>query len=130
MANSLVKFSNKVRSGNQRLWWGRAEHDGLPYRGAFAPLMPEAEYEQRVVRVADFRNNFFDVTDEGENRLYVEVMECCANGWFALHHIERFWRGTTRHYLEWLEYYLEDGTRTPYLSPGMTEVGHGSANRG
>lgn len=124
-ASSLVKFANKISSNGKKLWWNRADIDGLPFRGAFAPLMPEEEYQERVVRIADFRNGFFDVNKPEENKLYCEVMECCANGWFQLRHQVFFWNNTTRHYIEWMEYYLEDGTRTPYTTNGMWELGNG-----
>lgn len=86
--------------------------------------MPEEEYEARVVKISDFRNAFFDVLVPAENQLYCEVLECCGNGWFQLVHLERFWRDTTRHYIEWFEYYLEDGTRTPFMSGGQMEYGN------
>jgi hypothetical protein len=90
--------------------------------------MPEEEYETRAVRVADYRNAFFDVTDPAENKLYQEVMECCANGWFYLSFIDRFWNKTTKHYVEWVEYYMEDGSRFPYvMSQGFTEVPDGGS---
>jgi hypothetical protein len=124
MPSSLVKFSNRTHSAGQRLWWGRSSVDGLPFRGPTAPVLPEDEYEARVVKVSDFRNAFFDVTVPRENKLFCDVMECCGNGWFQLFYLERFWRGTTKHYVEWFEYYLEDGTRTPFLSDKTVELGH------
>jgi hypothetical protein len=127
MPSSLVKFSNRTTSAGRNLWWNRAEIDGLPFRGPFAPIMPEEEYEARVVRVADARNAFFDVTDAQENKLYLDVLECVFNGWFQMIHLERFWRQTTLHYVEWVEYYLEDGTRTPY-SGQIMELTHGQQN--
>ncbi len=125
MPSSLIKFSNRTRSGNSNLWWQRSDVDGLPFRGPYAPIMPEAEYEARVVRVADARNAFFDVSVPGQNKLYLDVLECCANGWFRLVHLERFWRETTQHYVEWFEYYLEDGTRTPFANAQIMELAHG-----
>ena len=126
MPSSLIKFANKTSSNGKRLWWNRADIDGLPYRGPYAPIMPEEEYEARVVRIADFRNGFFDVNVPEENKLYCEIMECCANGWFQLRHQVFFWQDTTKHYIEWMEYYLEDGTRTPFTSNGIMEMGHGA----
>lgn len=123
MTSSLVKYANRRTSGGKRLFWDRVQADGAPFRGPFPPLMPEEEYEARAVRVADFRNAFFDVTDPAENKDFQDVMECCVNGWFYLAHIERFWAGTTKHYVEWMEYYMEDGSRTPFsLSQGFMEV--------
>lgn len=125
-ASSLVKFANRTKSGNRNLYWGRADIDGLPFRGQYAPIMPEDEYQDRVVRIADFRNGFFDVNDPQQNKLYCDIMECCANGWFQLRHQIFFWNDTTKHYVEWMEYYLEDGSRTPFTSNGIMELGHGA----
>jgi len=134
MPSSLVKFSNRTRaSGGRHLHWNRLEFDGLPFRGDMAPIMPEEEYEARAVRISDFRNGFFDVQDAQENKWYCDVMECCFNGWFKLWYEEKFWVGpdgkrTTKHYLEWVEYYMEDGTRTPFVTSGMMEMAHGQQN--
>lgn len=123
MPHSLVKYAReKAGSGDQQLFWDRIDADGYPFRGRYAPMMTETEYEARAVRVADYRNGFFDVTDPVQNKQFQEVMECCANGWFFGVYIERFWNHTSKHYMEWVEYYMEDGSRTPYLSPGVTEV--------
>lgn len=117
MASGLVRFADRVTSGKDKLSWQRvvAGADEYPYRGV-APSLREDEYEARTVRVADFRNNFFDVGDAEANRQYRDVMECVANQWFHLIHLERFWvdpdgHRTTCHYVEWIEYYLEDGSR-------------------
>ncbi len=136
MPTSLVRFSDRLQHSNgKKLYWNRVHtgSDPYPYRGPHAPMMTEDEYEAKVVRVADTRNGFFDVTDKAENALYLEVLECCFNGWFQLIHQERFWvdpsdHRTTLHYLEWAEWYLEDGSRTPYLTNGITELAHGQQN--
>lgn len=131
MRSSLVKFSQQNDAGEgKKLFWNRVEADGAPYRGPMAPMLTESEYEQNVVRVADVRNNFFDATVPVENKAYLDVLERCANGWFRLIHIERFWNQTTKHYVEWAEYYMEDGRRTPYATPGFNamELGNGSTN--
>lgn len=126
MASPLIKYFNRSNAADGRkLFWGRAGDDGAPYRGDVPPLMPEEEYESRAVRVNDFKKGFFDVHDPVEGKGYDEVMECCANGWFKLVYIERFWQNSSKHYVEWLEIFLEDGSRTPYVSLG---AGHGSAN--
>jgi hypothetical protein len=125
MANSLVKFSSRKGNGQQRLFWDRAGIDGLPFRGANPPMMTEEEFESRAVRVADVRNEFFDMTDDAQRKAYLDVLECCMNGWFRVIHLERFWGGSAKHYIEWAEFYLEDGSRTPYQTAGFTEVANG-----
>jgi len=133
MPPSLVRFAGRNRSADGRsLFWDRADRDGLPFRGNHAPSFREEEFEDRTIRVADVRNAFFDTTDPTQNKQFLDVMECIFNGWFFQVHLERFWVGpngqrTTKHYLEWVEYYLEDGSRTPYLSPGIMELAHGQS---
>ncbi len=130
MPSSLVKFAHRQDGGDGRkLFWQRSDVDGLPYRGSHAPIMPDEEYEARTVRVADPRNGFFDVANEKENKQFLAVLDGVCNGWFKLVYIERFHNGTTKHYVEWVEYYMEDGTRTPFSSTqGMMELTHGTGN--
>lgn len=124
--SSLIKYARAAGNNpGQTTHWGRAEHDGLPFRGA-APMFRDDEFDDRVVRVADFRFGFFDVKEQTQANEYGQVMDRCANGWFELKHIERFRNGTTEHYVEWVEYYLEDGsTRTPAVQGALTYGGNG-----
>lgn len=132
---SLVRFSNRTTSAGKKVYWDRVQAgaDALPYRGQFAPMYREDEFEERTVRVADVRNAFFDTGNPESNKQYLDVLECCFNGWFQLVHLERFWedpegKRTRFHYVEWAEYYLEDGSRTPFVTQGMTELAHGNQN--
>jgi hypothetical protein len=130
MTNSLVKFANKTEgNGRGKLHWGRADRDGLPFRGNAVPTYTEDEFEQRIVRVADPKNGTYDTSDQEENKKYLEVLDGIANGWFQLLFIER-WReeGEKHHtvYIEWLEYFLEDGSRAPALTAG--ELSYGQPN--
>jgi len=124
-SSSLVKFADRRTSRDgRRLFWDRVGVDDLPFRGHRPPLYRDDEWDERVVRVADARNAFFDVDDPESNRQYLDVLECCFNGWFRLVYLERFCRDasgrrTNRHYVEWVEYYLEDGSRTPYAPYGF-----------
>lgn len=120
---SLIKFANRVThpSGNH-IYWERAAQDGAPFRGPIAPLFTEEEWDRRVVKVADAKNAFYDTQIAEENKRFLEVIETIANGWCQLLHLERFWQGTTKHYIEWLEYYMEDGHRTPYRPHVQTEL--------
>jgi len=118
MPTSLVKFFNKCETeSGKKLFWDRADIDGYPFRGPVPPMFTEEEYEQRVVRVADAKNGFFDVSDPEQNKKYLEIIDACCNGWFKCLYIERFWQNTTKHYIEWVEFYMEDGSRIPYYSP-------------
>ena len=134
MSSGLLKFSNRITATNgDKLHWGRVDADGLPFRGPITPTYREDEWESRTVKVADARNGFFDVHDVVSNKQYLDVLECCANGWFQLVYLERFWTDpngnrTSLHYVEWLEYYVEDGSRVPYQSQGIMELQHGQQN--
>jgi hypothetical protein len=131
MPSSLVKFSAELERNGQNLYWSRAGEDGVPFRGKQAPMLPDPVYEERVTKVADYRNSFFDVGDPAQNAQFLAIMDRCLNGWFHLMHLERFWAGpdgrrTTYHYVEWAEYYMEDGTRTMYQPQSSMEFpGHG-----
>lgn len=122
MPNNLIKFVNRTDgNGRGNLFWGRADIDGLPFRGKEAPLLRTDEFEDRLVRVADPKNATFYTGEEEQNLKYLEVMDGVANGWFHLVFIER-WRedGDKSHhvYMEWLEYFLEDGQPTKAILPG------------
>lgn len=130
MSSSLIKFMGRQDGGDGRkLFWGRADTDGLPFRGHHAPIMPDEEYEARVVQVADAKNAFFDVADAAQNKAYLAVLDGACNGWYKIVFVERFWQNTTRHYVEWIEYFCEDGSPRPFTSTsGMMELAHGSGH--
>jgi len=120
MSNSLVKFTDrKDGNGRGQLFWGRADLDGLPYRGFTAPSFRQDEFESRIVKVADPKNGTFYTGDPEQNAEYLKVMDGVANGWYHLMFIDR-WReeDDKKHYIyvEWVEYFLEDGKPTPYDS--------------
>ena len=124
MSNSLVKFKqHNSGNGRGRLYWGRAHVDGLPFRGPYPPTMTEDEFDTRVVRIADPCNGTFRTWDEVENKAYLDVVDKITNNWAALIYVER-WRDkkSDRHvvYIEWAEYYLEDGSPAQGISPGGT----------
>lgn len=123
---SLLKYSARINSNGRKLFWDRAHIDGLPFRGDQAPMMNEDEFDAKTSSVVDFRNAFFDTAIPAENQKYLDVVECCLNGWFRCVHLERFWQGTTKHYIEWAEYYLEDGTRTPFSTNGVVDPINGN----
>lgn len=118
MANSLVKFtSRKDGNGRGQLFWNRADVDGLPFRGQMAPILREEEYEERVVRVADPKNGTYYTGDPEQNAEYLKVMDGISNGWYHLIFVDRWREPEDKHhyiYIEWVEYYLEDGKPTPY----------------
>lgn len=132
MQSSLMKFSNRRNTDNgDPLYWGRANEDGLPFRGPMAPLLRDEEMETRARKVADAKSGFFDVHVPEQKQAYLDIMECTYNGWYQLAYLERFWvdetgHRTSMHYVEWVEYYLEDSTMTHYApQPVPSEIGYG-----
>lgn len=122
---SLQKFFAQQERRGQKLFWGRAAQDGAPFRGAAPPLFTDDEYDQRVVRVVDVRAEFFNLDEAADKAAYLEVLDGVANGWFTMIFIERFRGGANAHYVEWAEFYLEDGSRAK-ASAGGTEVNLGN----
>lgn len=122
---SLSKFFNRTQSRGQKLYWGRAQMDGAPFRGQAPPLLTEDEYEQRVVRVVDVQAEFFDISKKDQKRAYLDVLDGAANGWFRILYIKRFRKSPSVHYVEWAEFYLEDGSQVR-AGPGVgMEVANG-----
>jgi len=128
----LSRYSDQTQSEQGRLFWGRITEDGYPFRSTShnPALYREPEYEEKAVRVADFRNGVFDVTSAEDyvaevngqrvqvygNARYVSVMERIINGWYALVYIDRNFSPDKRlKYVEWTEFYMQDGT--PKLAP-------------
>jgi hypothetical protein len=133
-SSSLVKFVNEVNGGSRgRLHWGRSDIDGAPFRGDAPPTGTEEELEARLTRVHDPKNRTFDTTEPTDNAAYLTVMDKIVNGWAqCLHRFHRHCVEKTRDangvmktrmkvlvYIEWVEYYMEDGkpnlSQRPYL---------------
>ena len=121
---SLQKFFGRQESNGQKLFWNRSGVDGAPFRGAQPPLLTEDEYEQRVVRVVDVHAEFFDVRVAAEKKAYLEVLEGSANGWFRVLYRKMFVGRKPVHYVEWAEFYLEDGSPARALpgNPGAEVI--------
>lgn len=128
--SNLIKILNK-RDGSDggKLFFGRADLDGMPFRGNAAPMLTEEEADDRLVRVADFRNGTFSINNSVENQNYCNVCEGIARGWFQLVFVSRLFDAEkTKIYIEWVEYYLEDRTPVPVFNG--KEAGRGSGSFG
>jgi hypothetical protein len=128
--SSLFKFMQNVNGGDRgHLHWGRADIDGAPFRGHTIPMAPEDELANRLTRVADPKNQIFDLSDPTQNRAYLDVLDKIVNGWGQLlnrsrrtviHRIklketgEKVARMQVLMYVEWIEYFMEDGK--PFMS--------------
>ena len=119
-SSSLVHFMENRKNRPKKIFFGRAGTDGIPFRGEQNPMLREAEFDARTVEVRDFRHKFFDIAIEEQAAEYQEVMSKIANGWFILRHQVFFVNNTTKHYVEWLERYREDGSLISAM-PGNTE---------
>lgn len=122
MRSSLVKFADQRQHNGQQLFWGRVDQDGAPFRGQVPAVMREDEYEARVIRVRQFCNEKFDLDDAEANLRYCVVMDRIVNQWYELIYLDRFHKGTSIHYVEWVEYFMEDGSRTPFRPVHSLEV--------
>jgi hypothetical protein len=115
-STSLVKFMQQQRDGSGRgqVYWHRAGVDGYPFRGQKPPMLREDEYEQRVVKVGDPKNGIFDVNNPDDNRRYLQVLDRIVNGWAEMISPREIRycdeRKTWLVYLEWVEWFMEDGT--------------------
>lgn len=127
---SLARFMNRTTDGNgQPLHWSRAALDGAPFRGP-APMLMGEEFEEKIVKVADPHAEEFNTADPAEKKAYLQVLDGAANRWFQILYIRRPGEYDANRprvaYAEWLEYFMEDGTRTPFVTPGMMEVQGGT----
>ena len=134
-ATSLIKFMNQTNgNGRGNVQWGRADRDGAPLRSQTPLTMTEEEAEERLVKVADPHNQLFDLSDADQNTQYLEVLDKITNGWAQLLAPREVLKCKVRRklpdgtieldvrikiYLEWAEYFMEDGTpmhsQRPYI---------------
>lgn len=124
--SSLVKYFGMTERKGVPLHWNRADLDGAPFRGKQVPMLMGEEFEDRTVRVADANAEYFDITEADEKKRFLEVLDGAANGWFQVVFIQRFVRPDT-HYVEWLEYYLEDGTQVRFSAHNAMESNGGQS---
>ena len=118
----ISKYASRGERGpDDNLFWGRSGQDGFPIRSSGgAPLLRDQEFEDRFVKVGDFKNGIFDVTVEADrteesgkliygNRSYQNILDCVVNKWFQLWYIDRgFNVERNLFYVEWVEYFYED----------------------
>ncbi len=126
-ATGLIKYMNQTNGGKRgSLHWGRADIDGAPFRGELPPMLPEEELDERLVRIADPRNRVFDLSDPTDNAAYLEAVDKIVNKWGHLMYIKRVVTRNkktdaikVRVYMEWVEFYMEDGqpmhSQRPYI---------------
>ncbi len=124
---SLVKFTNRHVHRGQRMYWGRASEDGLPYRGAAPPSLTQDEAETRLHRVGDPFEETYDLSKPEEKADWLGVMDGIINHWFQCLFIRRWETPSNPHgYVRcaWAEYCLEDGTPVQLMNPALMELAH------
>jgi hypothetical protein len=106
---SLLKhFGEQGDEHGGRLFWSSNLPGGIPFRGNTAPTLTRDEIETSVDVQWDFYCQEFDVAKPEDREKYRWVMERAVNGWFYVHHVER-WRdrkgGARLIYVEWSQRY-------------------------
>jgi hypothetical protein len=123
---SLVKFFSETKgNGRGPIHWGRAGEDGAPFRGDVPTGMTEDEFSQRLAKVADSKNGTFDTSKSDENKAYLHILDKITNQWADCLFVDRRFDENTGHwlvYIEWVEYYMEDGTAAAAQSAQMSRV--------
>lgn len=135
-SSSIIKaFTGRAQTRpglRNKLFFGRVSEDGAPYRGPAPPMYTDEEYEARVVRVGEPHAETFDLSDPKQTEKYLNVLNGCVNGAFQCLFVERYRspKNPRRWYarIEWVEFYMEDGTPAPFMPPGMMEQNGGQAN--
>jgi hypothetical protein len=123
MSNHLDEFA---RRGQKQVHWHRFHEDGLPFRGDVVPNLTSDEFDDRLKRTGDPKNEFFDMTKAEDKQQYLAVQDKIVNGWAQLLFVDRQPRkdslgnvvGYTV-YIEWVEFYMEDSK-----AQGSTSHGH------
>lgn len=138
MPSPLTKFVDREAAprGDPRgnLFWGRLEHDGLPFRGHVPPAYSQDEFEANLVRVGDPHSRTFRTWIPEENEAYEHVLDMIVNGWAKCLHVARreppdpatqFGLVVS---IEWCQYFMEDSGRPATPGPTAGELANGSVH--
>ena len=139
-SSSLVQFANRGgrdRSDRGKLFYGREQDDGAPFRGHVPPLLTNEEAEDRLVPVTDACNDTFRTWIKEENKAYLEVLDEILNGKSQCLFIDRqrvkIKRGSKvshgyKIYIEWARKFREDRFASQAGYEQQVELSHGQAN--
>lgn len=122
-STSLAQFmGQKQTASGDPLHWGRADIDGVPYRGKPLPAMPEAEMENRLKKVADPQIKIFDMAKPTDVKEYQSILGKITAGWATCIHVDRQFVADEQKwlvYMEWADWYMQDGapmhSQAPYM---------------
>lgn len=105
MAN-LNKYYGIAEHRGQPIYWGLASKHGLPFRGKV--IMVRNEEEPHLLYSAqDFHHQLFDLSVPEDFEAYGQVMDRIANKWYTLVSRTPMVNGEYKHYVEWIENFLE-----------------------
>lgn len=65
--------------GSWQTFWGRADEDGMPFRGPVAPLMKNEEYEQVSGVSSDFHSVVLNLLDPAQNKQFEGIIDKAVN---------------------------------------------------
>lgn len=122
-ATSLAQYmGQKQTASGDPLHWGRADIDGVPFRGKSLPAMSEAEMETRLRKVADPQVKVFDMTKPEDVKEYQQVLGKITAQWATCIFVDRQFVEAEKKwlvYLEWADWYMQDGapmhSQAPYM---------------
>jgi hypothetical protein len=77
-------FGEQSQEHGSQLFWSSALPDGLPFRGANAPLLTKKELETQVEIRRDFKNGIYELNDPEQNKEYTKIMDRIGAGWYQL----------------------------------------------
>jgi hypothetical protein len=112
MPNSLIKYA----TDKGEYHWGRADIDGMPFKGDPTLQVTEDEADERFVMSCEPKNRVFDLSDANDNAEYLNVIDKTVNGWFKIIHQDRVIfkdeenkKVIIKVYLEWVVPAMIDG---------------------
>lgn len=73
----------KEDSASDELHFGRAQQDGMPFRGP-STLLKEDEYQTNTEQVNDAFAELFDLSNKEHKQKYVEILDRAANHWYLV----------------------------------------------
>jgi len=119
---SFLKYQRPAEQNGQKLFFGRADRDGAPFRGTDVPMLKDEEFEELTQRVCDSKWGLFDTSqpemrmppNDPNGRTYTEVLDGVTAGWFQLICPRQYKWGKAADgepkmyiYIEWAEPYRE-----------------------
>lgn len=77
--NPDVRSAGSGAPSHWSAFWGKADEDGMPFRGPVAPLMKTAEYDQVAGISSDFHSVVLNLADPEQNRQFEQIIDKAVN---------------------------------------------------